>query len=86
MENNEHLCVSVWPSRVFSGDNPSPPHITHTNHIIMATSGQFYPCSDYCKIKENVNIMLLDLCLCTFYLAHVNKFTWHWLYADLISS
>ncbi len=35
--------------------------------------------SDYHKIKENVNIMLLNLCLFTFYSVHANESTWHWL-------
>ncbi len=30
---------------------------------------------DYCKTKENVNIMLLDLCLLTFYSVHANEST-----------
>ncbi len=34
--------------------------ITHANHMIMTTSGQILSWPDYRKIKENVNITLLD--------------------------
>ncbi len=53
--------------------------ITHANLMTMTTSGQILSCPDYRKTKENVNIMLLDLCLFTFYSVHSNKSTWHWL-------
>ncbi len=46
--------------------------ITHANHMIMTTSGQILSWPDYRKTKENVNIMLLDLCLFTFYSVHAN--------------
>ncbi len=41
--------------------------ITHANHMTMTTSGLILSLPDYRKTKENVNIMLLDLCLFTFY-------------------
>ncbi len=47
--------------------------ITYANHMTMTTSGQILSWPDYCKTKENVNIMLLDLCVFTFYSVHANE-------------
>ncbi len=81
-EKNECLwvCVAFW--NIFLRKNS---HITHANHMTMITSGWIWSWPDYCKTKENVSIML-DLCLFTFYSAHTNESTWHWLLTDLISS
>ncbi len=77
-EKNELLWVSGVFSGVFSWEN-NYPQITYANHMTMTTSEQFYSWPDYCKTKENVNIMLLDLYLYPFYSVHANEFTWHWL-------
>ncbi len=43
--------------------------------MTMTTSGQIWSLADYCKAKENVNIMLLDVSLFIFYVVHVNEST-----------
>ncbi len=70
----EVLWVSVWPSGIFLKINST--QITHANHMTITTSGQFKSWPDHCKTKENVNIILLDLCLFTFYPVHANESTW----------
>ncbi len=67
------LCAAFWS--IFLQKYSS--QITHTNHMTMTISGQILSWSDYCKIKENVNITLLDLCLFTFYSVHANESKWH---------
>ncbi len=65
------LCAAFWS--IFLRRTPSlswvknSPQITHTNHMTMTTSGWIWSWPDYCKTKENVNIILLDLCLFAFY-------------------
>ncbi len=47
------LCVVFWS--IFLRKNS--PQITHANHMTMSTIGQIYSWPDYCKTKENVNIV-----------------------------
>ncbi len=69
------VCAAVWSISL----RKKPDQITHANYMTMSTSGQILSWPDYLKTKENVNIMLVDLCLFTFYSVHANESTWHWL-------
>ncbi len=67
------LCVALWSIFLRKILLPDYPCKSHDNDhqsadFIMA-----------CKTKENVNIILLDLRLFTFYSVHANESTWHWL-------
>ncbi len=41
--------------------------------MTMTTSGQIWSWPDYCKTKENVNLTLLDLCVCVYILLSTSQ-------------